>query len=105
MKRIALNEKAEKGMAQLMVRALSEIGPRVMGQLTALETLGVVAMRMLVGSGAIQLEPLVSKGLDFLAQDEEVPPQALAVVKANLELAYDNEPELAVSGITFHGVQ
>lgn len=105
MKAIDMTEKAARGFAQLMVRGLGEIGARDVEELTSLETLALVSVRMLVGSGALSLAKLTDFGLDYLAELDQTKPSMLPPVRENLGLAYSNEAELNATGISFHVVQ
>lgn len=100
-----MTEKAARGFAQLMVRGLGEIGSREAEDLTSLETLALVSVRMLVGSGAVSLPKLTDLGLDYIAELDQVKPGMLPPMRENIGLAYSNESELRETGITFHVVQ
>lgn len=99
-----MTEKAEKGYAELMVRGLGEIGGRSAGDLSSLETLAVISVRMLVGAGAISMPKMTEHGLDFVS-NLEGPMRALLPLRENLGTAFSNEAELGETGITFHTVQ
>jgi hypothetical protein len=105
MRAIDLSDKAAKGLAQLMVRGLGEIGSRSADNLTSLETLAIVSMRMLVAAQALQLDKLTDLGLDYASGLEEISPRSMFPLRSNLELAFNNETELNETGITFHTVQ
>lgn len=100
-----MTEKAARGFAQLMVRGLGEIGARGAEDLSSLETLALVSVRMLVGSGAVSLPRLTDFGLDYLAELDQTKPNMLPPIRENIGLAYSNEAELRETGITFHSVQ
>lgn len=98
-----MTEKAERGYAELMVRGLGEIGSRNAGDLSSLETLAVISVRMLIGAGALSMPKLTEHGLDFVA-NLDGPARALLPLRENLTTAFNNEAELNETGITFHSV-
>lgn len=100
-----MTEKAEKGLAELMVRGLGEIGSRSAGDLTSLETLAVVSVRMLVGAGAISMPKLTELGVTYVSELEGATPRSILPLRENMGLAFNNELELSETGITFHTVQ
>lgn len=99
-----MTEKAEKGFAELMVRGLGEIGSRHADDLTSLETLAVVSVRMLIGTGLLSMPKMAEHGLDFVA-NLEGPARMLVPLRENLNTAFNNEAELNETGISFHTVQ
>lgn len=105
MKAIDMTDQAAKGFAQLMVRGLGEIGSRSAEELTSLETLALVATRLLVGIGAISLEKMTDLGITFVSELDQSTPRQLLPLRENLSIAYNNEEELRATGITFHTFQ
>lgn len=98
-----MTDKAEKGFAELMVRGLGEIGSRNAADLSSLETLAVISVRMLVGAGAISMPKMTEHGLSFVSELDG-PARALLPLRENLGTAFNNEAELNETGITFHSV-
>jgi hypothetical protein len=104
-KAIDMTEKAERGFAELMVRGLGEIGGRSADDLTSLETLAVVSVRMLVGAGALSMPKLAELGVKYVSELDGSTPRSIVPLRENLGLAFNNEAELNATGITFHTVQ
>ena len=103
-KALDMTETFENGLARLMLLGISEAGNRSGQNLSHLEALGFVAMRLLVGTGAVQFDKLVDKALDLAATEVQSPAQ-LSVVRSNLNTAYNAVEELGENGATFHTIQ
>ena len=102
MKAINLTPEAQTVLARLMLRGLGEMHQRTLRETTGLETLGVLAMRMLVGAEQVQLPVLITEAINNLEPEAGLSIQS---VREGLEILYRDPPEMHTAGITFHTVQ
>lgn len=102
MKAINLTPEAQTVIARLMLRGLGEMHERNLRQTNGLETLGVLAMRMLVGSEQVHLPVLITEAVNNLEPDVGLSIQS---VRESLEALFRDTTEMRSAGITFHTVQ
>jgi hypothetical protein len=91
---------AEREFARMMANALNEMNGRRISETSDLEALGVMAVRMLFCTGALQGPTLVEKALDEVAQDPQMPQ---SVARRDLERLFLRD-DFAEAGISFHMV-
>ena len=92
-----------KGLVELLTQGVGELNGRSLQQTSALETLGVVAIRMLVAAELIQLPELIEEACEIAAKRDL--PVSEAALRESLEKAYAGEEHLARAGCTFHTLQ
>jgi hypothetical protein len=98
-----MSPSAQKALAGLMLRSLGELHGRALSQTSGLETLGVLAMRMLVAAEQVPLQPLITQAIDAL--DTENLPVSLVAVREGLTTMFDSRDSLERAGITMHTLQ
>ena len=103
MKAIHLPPEIEKKLATLMIRGLIELDGRNMQSATALETLGMLGMRLLFNSEQLQFKPIMEEAI--LQVSNENPTISLQLLRDNLDICYNNIEGIDKLGISFHTVQ
>lgn len=102
MKAIDLSPAASKALSSLMLQGLGELNGRSLQQATGLETLGVLALRMLVAAEAITLPALVTEAVEQVS--ESALPVSLSAVRESMQSLFDQKEHLETIGITFHTI-
>lgn len=103
MKVIDMTPEAQKAIAQLMLRSLGELNGRSLRETSGLETLGVLAMRMLVAAEQVQLPVLITEAINQVS--DEALPVSLTAVREGLTVMFSGKDNLVNTGITLHTLQ
>jgi hypothetical protein len=103
---VDMDKDALRSFALMMVSGTRELGAAsTEGRiLNGLESLGLIATRLLVSSQVIDFPSLVEAAVEGIAKTE-APLGTLPAVRENLAVAYDNTPYLNSCGITLHSIQ
>lgn len=102
MKAIDMTPAAAKALSTLLLQGLGELNGRSLQQATGLETLGVLAIRMLVASEQLELQSLIVEALNRVSESEV--PVSLSTVRESLQVLFDSKDHLAQIGVTFHSI-
>ena len=103
MKYMDMQPLMRKGLVELLTQGVGELNGRTLQQTSALETLGVVAIRMLVAAEVLHLPGLIEEACDIAVKRDL--PISEAALRESLEKAYGGEEHLTRAGCTFHTLQ
>jgi hypothetical protein len=98
---VNLSDKAQRGLAELMVGALKEMSGRKLSETSDLEHLGLLGMRLLFSSGALQEKFLMDEALKVASETDIA---HLGGAKNDLAKMFLTD-DWAEFGITFHSLQ
>jgi len=104
-KAIDFSDQAHKEFARLLVYAVAEMSQTESEKMSNLELLGVLSIRMLVGSQAIDMTKLTDTALSYAAEQEGVSARAILNLPDSFKKLFANLDELGEAGISFHTVQ